>query len=51
MSSIEIIETLYRAFQTKDYGSFRALCLENIEWIQNKGFPKGGHHYGTEAVI
>ncbi len=51
MSSIEIIENLYRAFQTKDYDSFRALCSQDIEWIQNKGFPKGGHHYGTEAVI
>ncbi len=51
MSAIEIIETLYRAFQNKDYDAFRALCSEDVEWIQNKGFPKGGHHHGVDAVI
>lgn len=51
MSSIEIIENLYSAFQHKDYDSFRALCSEDMEWIQNKGFPKGGHHRGADAVI
>jgi ketosteroid isomerase-like protein len=43
MSSIEIIENLYSAFQNKDYDSFRALCSDDIEWIQNEGFPQGGH--------
>ncbi len=42
MSAIEIIENLYRAFRNKDYDPFRALCSEDIEWIQNKGFPKSG---------
>jgi ketosteroid isomerase-like protein len=51
MTSVEIIENLYSAFRNKDYDAFRALCSEDIEWIQNKGFPKGGHHYGAEAVI
>jgi ketosteroid isomerase-like protein len=51
MSSISIIENLYRTFRDKDYDSFRALCSEDMEWIQNKGFPKGGHHYGADAVI
>ncbi len=51
MSSIEIIENLYNAFKKKDYDSFRVLCFENVEWIQNKGFPKGGHHHGVDAVI
>ena len=51
MTSIEIIESLYRASQSKDYDSFRALCFKDIEWIQNKGFPKGGHHHGADAVI
>ncbi len=51
MKSIDIIETLYSAFRDKDYDAFRALCSEDIEWIQNNGFPKGGHHHGVDAVI
>ncbi len=51
MSSIEIIENLYNAFQRKDYDAFRALCSEDIEWVQNIVFPNGGHHFGAEAVI
>ena len=51
MSSINIIETLYSAFRDKDYDAFRALCSKDIEWIQNKGFPKGGHYHGADAVI
>lgn len=51
MTSIEIIENLYKASGSKDYDSFRTLCSGNIEWIQNKGFPKGGHHHGANAVI
>ena len=51
MTSIEIVENLYHAFQTKDFDSFRAICAEDLEWIQNRGFPKGGHHRGADAVI
>ena len=51
MSSLGIIENHYKASQSKDYDSFRALCSEDIEWMQNKGFPKSGHHHGAEAVI
>ena len=51
MTSTEIIDSLYSAFQRKDYDSFRALCSEDVEWIQNVGFPNGGHHRGADAVI
>jgi len=51
MTAIEIIENLYSTLQSKDYDAFRALCSENLEWIQNRGFPKGGHHHGVDAVI
>ena len=51
MKSTEIIESLYKASGSKDYDSFRTLCSDDIEWIQNKGFPKGGHHHGADAVI
>jgi ketosteroid isomerase-like protein len=51
MSSLEIIENLYSAFRGKDYDAFRALCSDDIEWIQNEGFPKGGRFHGASAVI
>lgn len=51
VTSTEIIESLYSAFKNKDYDSFRALCSEDIEWVQNIVFPNGGHHFGAEAVI
>jgi ketosteroid isomerase-like protein len=51
MSSIKIIENFYLAFKNQDYDLFCEICSDNVEWIQNKGFPKGGHHHGTDAVI
>jgi ketosteroid isomerase-like protein len=51
MTSVEIIEKLYEAFKSKDYDLFRSICDTDIEWIQNKGFPKGGYHHGADAVI
>jgi len=51
MSALETIENLYSAFRGKDYDAFRALCSDNIEWIQNEGFPKGGRFHGADSVI
>jgi ketosteroid isomerase-like protein len=51
MSSVKIVEKFYLAFKNQDYDLFRSICSEDVEWIQNKGFPKGGHHHGTDAVI
>ena len=51
MTNIEIIENLYSAFRGKDYDAFRALCSDDIEWIQNEGFPNGGLHHGADTVI
>ena len=51
MTNIEIIKNLYNAFRDKNYSDFVALCSHDIEWIQNRGFPNGGHHRGTDAVI
>jgi ketosteroid isomerase-like protein len=50
-TNIKTIENLYSAFRDSDYDAFRALCSDHIEWIQNEGFPKGGHHHGADAVI
>jgi uncharacterized protein len=51
MTNVEIIKELYRAFAAKDYDAFRRICHEDLEWIQNPGFPHGGHHRGAEEVI
>ena len=50
-SNIELIAALYRAFRGADYPAFTALCHDDLEWIQNEGFPYGGHHNGPAAVI
>ena len=51
MSNVEVIQELYRAFAAKDYEAFRRICHPDLEWIQNPGFPNGGHHKGAEEVI
>lgn len=51
MKNLEIVRELYRAFAEKDYDAFLGLCAPDLEWIQNKGFPKGETHQGAEAVI
>ncbi len=51
MTSTKIIESLYNAFKSKNYDLFRKICDADVEWIQNKGFPNGGHHRGADAVI
>lgn len=51
MTNIEVIQELYRTFRDSDYGAFKQICDSNLEWIQNRGFPKGSTNYGPDAVI
>ena len=51
MTNGEVIRNLYQAFADRDYEAFRALCHPDVEWIQNVGFPVGGHHRGPQAII
>jgi len=51
MNNIEVIQELYRAFREKDYDAFRRISTEDIEWIQNEGFPSGATHRGASEVI
>ena len=51
MTNGEVIRDLYQAFADRDYEAFRALCHPQVEWIQNAGFPGGGHHRGPQAII
>ena len=51
MTNLEVIQELYRCFNVKDYQGFRAICTDDLEWIQNVGFPNGETRKGAEAVI
>jgi uncharacterized protein len=51
MNNIEIVQELYRAFRAKDYDAFSQICTEDLEWIQNPGFPNGATYRGSSEVI
>lgn len=51
MNNIEVVKELYRAFREQDYDTFLRLSTEDIEWIQNEGFPGGATYKGASAVI
>ncbi|MGL5836822.1 MAG: nuclear transport factor 2 family protein [Waterburya sp.] len=51
MNSIEVVKELYRAFREQDYDTFLRLSTEDIEWIQNEGFPGGATYIGASAII
>lgn len=51
MSNLEIVKRLYTAFRERDTNTILELFDPQIEWIQNEGFPGGGRHVGSDAVI
>lgn len=51
MNNIEVIQELYRAFREKDYDAFLSISTEDIEWVQNEGFPGGATHKGASEII
>jgi len=51
MNNIEVIQELYRAFREKDYDAFLRISTDDLEWIQNEGFPGGATHKGASEVI
>lgn len=51
MNNIEVIKELYRTFRERDYNAFLSICTDDIEWIQNEGFPGGATYRGASAVI
>jgi hypothetical protein len=51
MNNIEVIQELYRAFREKDYDAFLKITTEDLEWIQNEGFPGGATRKGASEVI
>ncbi|MBE9215222.1 nuclear transport factor 2 family protein [Plectonema cf. radiosum LEGE 06105] len=51
MGNIKVIQELYRAFREQDYDAFRSITTEDLEWIQNEGFPGGATRFGVSEVI
>jgi hypothetical protein len=51
MNNIEIVQELYRAFREKDYDVFLRICTDDLEWIQNEGFPGGATRKGAIEVV
>ena len=51
MSNLKVIQELYRAFREQDYDAFRSITTEDLEWIQNEGFPGGATRKGASEVI
>jgi hypothetical protein len=50
-SNLKIIQQLYQAFGDRDTATILKLFDSQIEWIQNEGFPGGGRHFGSHAVL
>lgn len=50
-SNIETIKELYQDFSKGDTNAIREKFAPDIEWIQMKGFPNGGHHIGFDAIL
>ncbi|MGB7444327.1 MAG: nuclear transport factor 2 family protein [Coleofasciculaceae cyanobacterium] len=51
MDNIEIIKSIYRAFEQGDIEKALNLLDPNVEWIESEGIPYGGTFVGREAVL
>ena len=51
MNNIEVIQELYRAFREKDYDAFLRISTDDLEWIQNEGFPGGATRKSASEVV
>lgn len=51
MSNLTIVQDLYQAIRAQDFATCRQLWSEEIEWIQNPGFPNGGTWHGADAIL
>jgi hypothetical protein len=51
MSNVEIIKSLYKAFEEGDLDSIFAILAPDVEWIESDGVPYGGTFRGHEAVL
>ncbi len=50
-SNLGIVRELYAALGRQDMEAVLRIMHPEIVWVQNEGFPGGGIHVGTEAVV
>ncbi|HRI87628.1 MAG TPA: nuclear transport factor 2 family protein [Candidatus Hydrogenedentes bacterium] len=50
-NNVELVQELYRCFREKDDAGFKRICSDDIEWIQNPGFPNGATYIGAAAIV
>lgn len=48
--NIDIIKELYKHFAAGNGAGIAAIFARDIEWVQMKGFPGGGHFIGFENI-
>jgi len=51
MSNVDIIKSLYQAFEQGDISRVFDVLDPNVEWIESEGIPYGGTFIGHEAVL
>ncbi|AFZ34725.1 hypothetical protein Sta7437_1154 [Stanieria cyanosphaera PCC 7437] len=51
MNNLEIIKSLYRAFDQGDLDTILDLIAPNMEWFESEGIPYGGKFIGKDAVV
>ena len=51
MNNLEIIKSLYRAFDRGDLDTILDLIDSNVEWVESEGIPYGGKFIGKDAVV
>ena len=49
--NVEIIESLYTAFEQGDLDTIVAIIDEDVIWIESEGIPYGGTFIGRDAVF
>ncbi|TWU61657.1 MULTISPECIES: nuclear transport factor 2 family protein [Crateriforma] len=50
-TGLKVVEKVYASFSAQNDDAARELLADDVQWIQCKGFPGGGHHRGRDEVI
>lgn len=51
MDNVETVREMYRLFAQRDNEGISRLFDPRIEWVQMKGFPRGGRYVGADAIF
>jgi uncharacterized protein len=51
MSNLDLVRGVYDAFGRGDVPAVLGMMDENIVWTEAEGFPWGGSHRGSDAVL